>query len=608
MKNRHINAPMAGHLMIHPSKWSIFIAFFIIIYSIVPSVSMQSSSLDATIPHHGRCEKITIDLCKDIMYNETIMPNLLNHAKQEDAGLEIHLFAPLVKVQCSPDLQFFLCTMYAPVCTILEKAIPPCRSLCESARRDCEGVITKFGYRWPDNLDCAKLPEYNEHNLCVGEDSRKPNHNTQDHLDPKGFGSGHYSSHPNFQNVHTPSNSLAPTPHVSRTRGNTSRNLRFTCPPQFRTLDYHLKIRGMDSDNCGAPCDGVFFTRQERSTLRVWNAIWSSLCVTSTAFTILTFLIDRHRFEYPERPIIYLLLCYLVIGLVYLFGSFMGDKVACNKPFASPITGASMTNIRMVETVTQGNKKEGCTFLFMSLYFCTIASSVWWVNLTVTWFLAAGLKWTQEAIEAYSHYCHLIGWAFPAALTITVLAMGKIEGDVLSGVCYVGFWNQEAISSFVIIPVMVCLIIGFVFLIFGFLSLWKIRTLAMKMDDTNTDKLEQLMLRHFFFSILYICPTFLLLVCYHYEQENLDNWILSWLNEVCKNQDYGIPCPPITNEKELTKPIFAVFLFKYLFIFMTGITSGFWVASEKTLVSWTNFYRHLCRKVGCLSSDNEEHV
>jgi len=48
--------------------------------------------------HHGRCEPITIPLCKDIQYNETIMPNLLNHQKQEDAGLEVHQFYPLVKV------------------------------------------------------------------------------------------------------------------------------------------------------------------------------------------------------------------------------------------------------------------------------------------------------------------------------------------------------------------------------------------------------------------------------------------------------------------------------------------------------------------------------
>ena len=63
---------------------------------------------------HGRCEAITIPLCQKMPYNMTIMPNLLNHQSQEDAGidmLEVHQFYPLVNVQCSEDLPFFLCFM-----------------------------------------------------------------------------------------------------------------------------------------------------------------------------------------------------------------------------------------------------------------------------------------------------------------------------------------------------------------------------------------------------------------------------------------------------------------------------------------------------------------
>lgn len=123
---------------------------------------------------HGKCEKITIPLCKDIQYNETIMPNLLNHMKQDDAGLEVHQFFPLVKVQCSKQLKFFLCTMYVPVCTVLEDAIPPCRSLCNEARTGCESLMNKFGFEWPETLKCDQFPPSG---LCVGEnatDSSEP--------------------------------------------------------------------------------------------------------------------------------------------------------------------------------------------------------------------------------------------------------------------------------------------------------------------------------------------------------------------------------------------------------------------------------------------------
>jgi frizzled protein 1/7 len=64
----------------------------------------------------------------------------------------------------------------------------------------------------------------------------------------------------------------------------------------------------------------------------------------------------------------------------------------------------------------------------MVLYFFSMASSIWWVVLTLTWFLAAGLKWGHEAIEANSQYFHLAAWAVPAINTITLLAMGKVEG------------------------------------------------------------------------------------------------------------------------------------------------------------------------------------
>jgi len=71
-----------------------------------------------------------------------------------------------MQVNCSPYLKFFLCTMYAPVCTVLEQPIPPCRLLCIQARRGCEDLMNKFGFQWPENLDCNKFPTQG---LCVGK-------------------------------------------------------------------------------------------------------------------------------------------------------------------------------------------------------------------------------------------------------------------------------------------------------------------------------------------------------------------------------------------------------------------------------------------------------
>ena len=46
------------------------------------------------------------------------------------AGLEVHQFWPLVKIQCSPDLRFFLCSMYTPICMeSYTRPLPACRSV-----------------------------------------------------------------------------------------------------------------------------------------------------------------------------------------------------------------------------------------------------------------------------------------------------------------------------------------------------------------------------------------------------------------------------------------------------------------------------------------------
>nr|XP_061799290.1 frizzled-7-A-like [Nerophis lumbriciformis] len=112
------------------------------------------------------CKPISIKLCSDIKYNATIMPNLLGHSTQEDAAVALRLFYPLLEAQCSADLKFFLCCVYAPVCTVLEKIVPPCRALCESAYSGCEANITAGGLQWPEKIRCDKFPVAG---LCVGK-------------------------------------------------------------------------------------------------------------------------------------------------------------------------------------------------------------------------------------------------------------------------------------------------------------------------------------------------------------------------------------------------------------------------------------------------------
>lgn len=507
------------------------------------------------VPEHGFCQPISIPLCTDIAYNQTIMPNLVGHYNQEDAGLEVHQFYPLVKVQCSPELKFFLCSMYAPVCTVLEKAIPPCRSICERAKQGCEALMNKFGFQWPDRLRCENFPVLGDGQICVGQNDSSaatvppimPVAGTQD----------------------------VPVVHTLESP--------FRCPPVLKVPPY-LNYKFLDEKDCAAPCEpsrsggNMFFSDKEIHFSRIWILVWSVLCCASTLFTVTTYLVDMQRFRYPERPIIFLSGCYTMVSIAYIAGYFLGDRVVCNESF----------NPDGYKTIVQGTKKEGCTILFMMLYFFSMASSIWWVILSLTWFLAAGMKWGHEAIEANSQYFHLAAWAVPAVKTISILAIGQIEGDVLSGVCFVSLSNLDPLRGFVLAPLFIYLFIGTSFLLAGFVSLFRIRTI-MKHDGTKTEKLERLMVRIGVFSVLYTVPATIVIACFFYEQAFRNHWERSWVSHNCRS--LAIPCPMQTGPR--MTPDFTVYMIKYLMTLIVGITSGFWIWSGKTLHSWHRFYTRL---------------
>ena len=101
-------------------------------------------------------------------YNTTIFPNMLNHRTQEEAAVWLNLFYPLKLFGCSDDLAFFICSMYAPMCTELNTPIPPCRSLCNSVKHGCDSIFKQYpGISWEESFNCDIFPEFGD-KICVG--------------------------------------------------------------------------------------------------------------------------------------------------------------------------------------------------------------------------------------------------------------------------------------------------------------------------------------------------------------------------------------------------------------------------------------------------------
>nr|XP_012144415.1 PREDICTED: frizzled-2-like [Megachile rotundata] len=519
--------------------------------SVAGSSGGHSSLSGGAANGNGRCEEITIPMCRGIGYNLTAMPNELNHDTQEEAGMEVNQFWPLVEIKCSSDLKFFLCSMYIPICLPeYTKPLPACRSVCERARAGCAPLMQQYGFSWPERMACERLPAHGDlENLCMEQDNRTTT---------TGYGSGNGGA---ASSVPLPA-AAPPRP----TTGNIGSGAGLAgmavsggipAPPISIARNIIQDIAGVP--NCALPCHGAFLTPEERGFAAVWLALWSGLCAASTLVTVTTFLIDTQRFKYPERPIVFLSACYFVVSIGYLSRSVFGhEEIACDGP--------------ALKSGAQG--PGACVTVFLMIYFFGMASSVWWVILAFTWFLAAGLKWGNEAIASYSQYFHLAAWLAPTIQTVSAYVAGGVAGDPVAGVCTVA---PEGVRSFILVPLFVYLLLGTSFLLAGFVSLFRIRSVIKRQPGAKADKLEKLMIRIGVFSVLYTLPAGVVLACHMYETALRDEWLGS----------LACPCGP------RTRPLYSVLMLKYFMALAVGITSGVWIWSGKTVDSWKRLWRRL---------------
>ncbi|ESO07207.1 hypothetical protein HELRODRAFT_191092 [Helobdella robusta] len=590
------------------SKKLIFLIFVVgDVTNFVTSVSPMdthhyhhSKLSDTHLPTHGKCEPITIEQCKNLEYNETIMPNVLNQMKQSDAKESITQYSRLIQSRCSQYIQIFLCSVFVPVCTQLETALPPCRSLCLNSKLDCESVMKAAGYGWPEELDCKKFPDDNVNVLCVSVN-----------------GSEKDSSKEGRKNKNWPNKG-------SRGGNDGARQgpKELYCPTFMRAdskSDYRLFIGDSVMKSCGMPCGvkgDMFSLSDKRKLVRLIICIVACICLLSSLFTFLTFLVDTRRFRYPERPIVFISACYCVIAIAYIVAYALDNKISCSEfveHFDDDISFQS-------ELITQGTKREGCTIIFVMLYFSTLASCIWWVILTLTWFLSAGLKWGQEAVESRSQYFHLLAWAVPGVMTIVLLAMGQVDGDALTGICNTGLTNKEIATAFVAGPLIILLSVGIFFLLAGFISLCRVRN-AMKFDGNRTDKLEKLMVRIGVYALLYVVPVAFVVGCVFYEHAWRTEWVKGWYHQTCSDllmsgeghfgnvfeldfepnylrsnvilQQQQWACgnyPSHFANYAGSKPDLTIFVLKHLMTLIVGVACGFWVCSGKTAESWSKFF------------------
>uniref|UniRef100_A0A7R9CXB7 Frizzled-4 n=2 Tax=Timema TaxID=61471 RepID=A0A7R9CXB7_TIMPO len=344
------------------------------------------------------CEPIRVDMCRDIGYNVTGMPNLVGHELQSDADFTLQTFAPLIQYGCSAQLHFFLCSVYVPMCTEKVPApIGPCKGLCESVRARCFPVLQGFGFPWPAALNCSKFPQENNHqHMC---------------MEGPGEAAG--------------SGGLVPAlvgPDSTKT-GGPFFGAHLSCYQYGKPNLYVFVNR---SGRCAPLCEAhVLWGPEDKRLAEVWLAVWAGLCFLSSLVAVLTFLVDSGRFRYPERPLGPLALCHVFLGAGWGLRAVAGRAaVACTPDPGDPTRSL---------LAQDGLENANCAVVFLLLYYFGTAASVWWVLVTLSWCLCSGLRWTHDRVQQHSSLFHLAGWGLPAAQTIAVLVLRDVDADELTG-------------------------------------------------------------------------------------------------------------------------------------------------------------------------------
>ena len=539
-------------------------------------------------------------LCQNAPYNHSALPNYRNGTSPLEINQELATYLTLYLTGCSNAVVHLLCAYYYPFCANLRlsdretvKIIPPCRELCLYVRASCEPELADSNLinSWPPHFDCDQFPPANETDLCLPSTSNNITvYQKLPLLEVPGTGvplevkRAEYFWSPSTVTT-TPPNNATPTP--TQPPGP-------QCVPDLwvgnNSGDYReYSLAGYKQ--CGVPCVNDYFSVGRDVAVPVVVLIFSIFGIISTVFIIATALIERERFHYPERPIVFLACCYFVISLLFMVGSsskLANTQISCSptsiRPTDTALTSMIFQHLPQSDLASISARSGGCVAVFFFLYWATMASFIWWDVLTFTWFLAATLKWAEEAISKFWLLYHIIAWGIPVIQAAIVMGNQLVDGDQHSGVCYLGNFNRVGLGVFVFLPVLVYLIVGIVFLIIGFTSLVNIHKELAK-DHQKSRHLQRLIFRVGLFSALYVIPNAILVILYIYELAVMDLWQTAIL---CYNDNSALP--ECSEESYSLSSIVVAVVLKYIMWLVVGINICCWVMTKKTYSVWKQLF------------------
>uniref|UniRef100_T1ISZ0 G-protein coupled receptors family 2 profile 2 domain-containing protein n=1 Tax=Strigamia maritima TaxID=126957 RepID=T1ISZ0_STRMM len=471
----------------------------------------------------AQCENLHSNLCFGIAlpYKQTSLSLLGSSMNQSEVQRQMQLWAGLSSVpRCWSVIRPLLCAVYMPRCENGSIDLPS-YDLCRITRKRCR--IVEVIENWPEFLKCDK-------------------------------------------------------PHFKHQCKNEWREVKFNsstarCAAPLVNSDHELSwIDGVEG--CGLPCNNPLFTDAEHHHLRSFIIIVGSICLSCSLFAVVTFLIDwKSVNKYPGLIIFYINFCFLIVNIGWMaqFTPGAREDIVCRKD----------GTLRLREPSSGENLS--CVIIFIMVYYFVMAAVIWFVFLTYSWLMSfRNLGKIRDSVVSKTAYFHLAAWCLPFVLTLTVLALGQIDGDSESGICFVGSVNMWFRIGFVVLPIFSAACVGGFFLVQSLQILIRLKIESADVINIKANaRINTTIFRLVTFLGFVIFLVHVTIGCH--------------LCEALRNANPHSD----TQEKtcELTsRPSVHMAQLHIIAIFVCGIVMSSWVWTEATVETWKRFFRRLLRK------------
>ncbi|XP_062374032.1 protein smoothened [Sardina pilchardus] len=495
------------------------------------TVFLNQSILNDNCKKTTTCEVLKYNTClgTPLPYTHTSLILAEDSNTQEEVLEKLAMWSGLRNApRCWAVIQPLLCAVYMPKCDNGKVELPS-QMMCQSTRKPCSIVDKERG--WPSFLKCERTETY-----------------------PKGCESS-----------------------LQKLKFNSSGQCEAPLVKTDNPASWYKDVEG-----CGIQCNNPLFTEGEHSDMHTYIGLFGSVTLLCTFFTLATFLADwKNSNRYPAVILFYINACFFIgsIGWLAQFMDGARDEIVCKSDNTMRLGEPSST-----ETLS-------CVIIFVIVYYSLMSGVIWFVMLTYAWHTSfKALGTTHQPLSGKTSYFHLVTWSIPFILTVAILAIAEVDGDSVSGICFVGYKNYRYRAGFVLAPIGLVLTVGGYFLIRGVMTLFSIKSNHPGLlSEKAASKINETMLRLGIFGFLAFGFVFITFGCHFYDFFNQAEWERSFKEFVLCEANVTIAHETNKQIPECiikNRPSLLVEKINLFSMFGTGIAMSTWVWTKATILIW----------------------